>query len=54
MFIMGGLGKQRGKAIIRIFGNWDESYQALPTLKSVLKLTKLRIKVLWNTSTLVG
>ena len=27
------------KAIIKAFGDWDESYQALPKLMNILKLT---------------
>ena len=42
------------KAIIRIFGDWDESYQALPRWMNIVKLTNPRTKVVWKTSILVG
>ena len=33
------------KTIIRIFGDWDESYQTLPRWMNIVKLTNPRTKV---------
>ena len=42
------------KAMIKAFGDWDESYQALPKWMNILKLTNLGTKVAWKTIPLVG
>ena len=42
------------KSIIRIFGDWDESYQALPRWMSIVKLTNPRTNFVWKTSILAG
>ena len=42
------------KTIIRIFGDWDESYQTLPRWMNIVKLTNPGTKVLWKTLVLVG
>ena len=42
------------KAIIRIFGDCDESYQTLPRWMNIVKLTNPRTKVVLKTSVLVG
>ena len=40
------------KTIIRIFSDWDESYQALPRWMNIVKLTNLQTKIVWKTSLL--
>ena len=42
------------KAIIMIFGDWDESYQALPRWMNIVKPTNLGTKVVWKISILAG
>ena len=42
------------KAMIKAFGDWDESYQALPKWMNILKLTNPITKVSWKTIPLVG
>ncbi|KAJ9675204.1 hypothetical protein PVL29_024234 [Vitis rotundifolia] len=42
------------KAIIRIFDDWNESYQALPRWMNIVKLTNPGTKVVWKTSVLAG
>ena len=42
------------KAMIRIFGDWDESYQTLPRWMNIVKLTNPGTKVVWKTSLLAG
>ena len=42
------------KAMIKEFGDWDESYRALPKWMNILKLTNLGTKVAWKTIPLVG
>ena len=42
------------KAMIKAFGDWDESCQALPKGMNFLKLTNPGTKVAWKTVPLVG
>ncbi|KAL6320844.1 hypothetical protein AAG906_008844 [Vitis piasezkii] len=42
------------KAMLRVFGDWDESYQALPKWMNILQLTNLGIKIVWKTIPLGG
>ena len=42
------------KAMIKAFGDWDESYQALPKWMNILKLTNPGTKVAWKIIPLVG
>ena len=37
------------KTMLRVFGAWDESYQALLKWMNILKLTNLGTKILWKT-----
>ena len=40
--------------MLRVFGDWDESYQALPKWMNILKLTNPGIKIVWKTIPLGG
>ena len=42
------------KAMLRVFGDWDESYQALPKWMNILQLTNPGTKVVWKTIPLGG
>ncbi|KAL6318189.1 hypothetical protein AAG906_035694 [Vitis piasezkii] len=42
------------KAMLRVFGDWDESYQALSKWMNILKLTNPGIKIVWKTIPLGG
>ncbi|KAL6342251.1 hypothetical protein AAG906_006874 [Vitis piasezkii] len=42
------------KTMLRVFGDWDESYQALSKWMNILKLTNPGIKVVWKTIPLGG
>ena len=42
------------KIIIRISGDWDEFYQALPRWMNIVKPTNLGTKVVWKISILAG
>ena len=40
--------------MLRVFGDWDESYQALPKWMNILQLTNPGTKVVWKTIPLGG
>ncbi|KAL6324600.1 hypothetical protein AAG906_013412 [Vitis piasezkii] len=40
--------------MLRVFGDWDESYQALPKWMNILKLTNPGTKIVWKTIPLRG
>ena len=42
------------KTIIRIFGDWDESYQTLPRWMNIVKLTNPQTEVVWKTLVLAS
>ncbi|KAJ9672503.1 hypothetical protein PVL29_025922 [Vitis rotundifolia] len=42
------------KAMLRVFGDWDESYQALPKWLNILQLTNPGTKIVWKTIPLGG
>ncbi|XP_034679684.1 uncharacterized protein LOC117909731 [Vitis riparia] len=42
------------KAMLRVFGDWDESYQALPKWMNILWLTNPGTKIVWKTIPLGG
>ncbi|KAL6339402.1 hypothetical protein AAG906_032934 [Vitis piasezkii] len=42
------------KAMLRVFGDWDESYQALPKWMNILQLTNPGTKIVWKTIPLGG
>ena len=35
--------------MLRVFGDWNESYQALPKWMNILKLTNPRANIVWKT-----
>ena len=50
--IIGEFGKLREK--LRVFGDYDESYQAFPKWTNILKLTNPRTKIVWKAIPLRG
>ena len=42
------------KTMLRVFGDWDESYQALPKWMNIVQLTNLGTKIVWKTIPLGG
>ena len=40
------------KTMLRVFGDWDESYQALPKWMNILQLTNPGTKIVWKTTPL--
>ena len=40
--------------MLRVFGDWDESYQALPKWMNIVQLTNLGTKIVWKTIPLGG
>ena len=42
------------KTMLRVFGDWNESYQALPKWMNILKLTNPGANIVWRTIPLGG
>ena len=42
------------KTMLRVFGDWDESYQVLPKWMNIVQLTNPGIKIVWKTIPLGG
>ena len=54
MAIIRNFWNLKRKVMIKAFGDWDESYQAIPKWMNILKLTNSGTKFAWKTIPLVG